>query len=100
MTGGQWVISDVILQFAKQVDFDGATGFAEKWYPDGKGGRTVLDPQISFGAPTIIGKGIRTSNVYDLFRAENEQIQSVADWMDLEGQDITAAVQFEQALAA
>jgi uncharacterized protein (DUF433 family) len=100
LSGGQWVIADVILQFAKQLDFDDTTGFADKWYPNGKQGRIVLDPKIAFGAPTIVDRGVRTANVYDLFVAEESRTERVANWMKLESEEVTAAVEFERAIAA
>lgn len=100
LSGGQWVISEIILKMAKQVDFDKSTGFAEKWYPAGRDGGVVLDPRVCFGAPTIAGKGVRTSNIYDLFVAESNDAKQVSDWMNLRTEEIEAAVQFEKALAA
>ena len=100
LSGGQWVISEVILKFATQVDFDGNTGFAERWYPKGKDGRVVLDPRIAFGAPTILGRGVRTANVYDLYQAEKERTRAVAEWMELDESDVEAAVEFEASMAA
>jgi len=100
LSGGQWVIADVIKHFASQVDFDDKTGFAEKWFPDGKRGRVVLDPRISFGAPTIVHRGVRTASVYDLYQAESQSVTRVASWMSLESPDVEAAVAFEEALAA
>ncbi|HUF73877.1 MAG TPA: DUF433 domain-containing protein [Gammaproteobacteria bacterium] len=100
LSGGQWVISDVILDMARQVDFDQETGFAEKWFPAGRQAGVVVDPRICFGAPTIVGRGVRTSNVYDLFVAEREDTQVVSKWMNLREQEVESAVKFERALAA
>lgn len=100
LSGGQWVIADVIKQVARQVDFDRETGFAEKWFPPEGEGRIVLDPRIAFGAPTVLGKGVRTASIFDLYVAEGEESSRVADWMHLEQPDVAAAVEFERALAA
>jgi uncharacterized protein (DUF433 family) len=100
LSGGQWVISTVILDMAKQVDFDQETGFAEKWFPAGRDAGVVIDPRICFGAPTIVGRGVRTSNVYDLFVAERKDTRLVSEWMNLQEREVQSAVQFEQALAA
>ena len=99
-SGGQWVIEDFILHLAKQIDFDKSTGFAERWYPAGRSGRVVLDPRFSFGAPTIIGKGVRTANVYDLYLGEQGNTKVTADWLNLSTVDVSAAVEFEQSIAA
>lgn len=100
LSGGQWVISEVILDMARQVDFDQETGFAEKWFPAGRQAGVVVDPRICFGAPTIVGRGMRTSNVYDLFIAEREDTCVVSEWMNLREHEVESAVQFERALAA
>ncbi len=100
MSGGQWVISEVIRKEATQIDFDDDTGFAEKWYPEGRDKGIVLDPKINFGAPTIVGKGIRTSNIYDLFVAESGNTEQVSNWMNLEKSEVKAAVDFEAVLVA
>lgn len=99
-TGGQWVISSFIKSLAKQIDFDDQTGFAEKWYPNGKAGRIVLDPRISFGSPTIVGKGIRTSNVFDFYKGEKENVSITSSWMDIPPDDVLESVAFEESLAA
>ena len=100
LSGGQWVIAEVIREFARQIDFDQSTGFAEKWYPAGKNGRIVLDPRVAFGAPSVVGKGVRTANVHDMFIAEAKNTDAVANWMNIEPQDVVASVDFESSLAA
>ncbi|HLG13375.1 MAG TPA: hypothetical protein VJH03_02475 [Blastocatellia bacterium] len=100
LSGGQWVIAPVIRQIAKQIDFDEALGFAERWYPLGRKRPIVIDPLVSFGAPSILGKGVRTTNVYDMFLAEGKRSTSVAQWLDLDELEIDAAVEFETQLKA
>ena len=99
MAGGRWAASEAILGKANQVEFDSKTGFAERWYPFGKEGGIVLDPSMNFGAPSIFGKRIKTSNIYDLYVAEHEDVAEVTDWMGLQPFEVKAAVEFEQALA-
>ncbi|MFX0202053.1 MAG: hypothetical protein ACFFCW_38570 [Candidatus Hodarchaeota archaeon] len=100
MSGGQWAIATIIKQLAHQIDFDEPTGFAERWYPLGQGGLVVLDPKIAFGQPTLIGRGITTSNIYDFFLGEGEEVGHVCSWMNLKRQEVEAAVTFERQLAA
>lgn len=100
LSGGQWVIADVIKQIAKQVDFDQKTGFAERWYPEGHDGRVIVDPRICFGFPCIEGRAVRTANIYDLYAAESKNENRVAAWLDLPVEDVGAAIKYEQALAA
>ena len=100
MSGGQWVIAPLIEQLAQQVDFDSAEGLASRWYPLGPEKPVVLDPKVSFGAPTIAGRGVKTLNVHDLFVAEGESLASVRTWWELTDAEIMAAVDFERQLAA
>ncbi len=100
LSGGQWVIAPIIKQLAHQIDFDRPTGVAQRWYPLGPRGLIVLDPRISFGKPTLRGRGIATANVYDLFLGENESVGRVCSWMNLESKEVEAAVNFERLLAA
>ena len=100
LSGGQWVIASIIKQLADQIEFDKPTGFAERWYPLGPDGLIVLDPRISFGKPTIVGRGIATANIYDFFLGEGENIGRVCSWLNLESQEVEAAISFERYLVA
>ena len=100
LSGGQWVIAPIILELAKQVDFDRFTGLAQRWYPLGLKGHIVIDPEISFGKPVITGTGILTGNVFDLFEAEKEKTKRVCFWLGLKPAQVHAAVSFEKRLLA
>jgi uncharacterized protein (DUF433 family)/DNA-binding transcriptional MerR regulator len=100
LSGGQWVIAPIIRQLAEQIDFESSTGVARRWYPCGPDGLVVLDPTVSFGRPTLVGRGIATASVYDLYIGENKQIEAAAEWLNLAHREVTAAVAFEERLAA
>ena len=100
LSGGHWVISQFIKELAEQIEFDEPSGFAAKWFPLGKTGLIVIDPKISFGRPTIIGKNISTDNIYDCYLGENENITKVCGWLDLTRDQVTAAIKFETTLNA
>lgn len=100
LSGGQWVIAPIIQQLAEQIEFDTPTGFARRWYPMGKQGLIVLDPMISFGLPTVAGRGVATANVYDFYLGEARNPRVVGDWLGLDENEIEAAVDFEERLAA
>ncbi len=100
MTGGQWVIAPVIQTLATRIDFHEQAGFAQRWHPRGRDGLIVVDPRISFGRPSIVGRGIATENVYDFYVGEQEQVEPVCRWMGLEAREVEAAVAFEQQMAA
>jgi uncharacterized protein (DUF433 family) len=100
MSHGQWVIAPVIQEVAARIEFDDPTGFARRWYPLGREGLVVLDPEISFGAPTILEKGVETAAVYDLFVAEHEHVDAVCSWMKLRRDEVESAIRFESQLKA
>jgi uncharacterized protein (DUF433 family) len=95
LTDGQWVIEPIIREFAEQIDFDLDSELAAKWWPLGKNEHVVLDPLVSFGAPSIVGRGVKTANVFDLYRAERQKSEVVARWMSLTLTEVEAAVRFE-----
>ncbi len=100
MSGGQWVIAPVIRELARQIEFESPEGLASRWYPLGRNRPVVLDPMVSFGAPSIAGRGVKTINIHDLFVAEDENLESVRTWWELTDAEIQAAVDFERQLAA
>jgi len=100
MSGGQWAIADIIIALAHKIDFDESTDFARRWYPWGKDRLIVIDPLISFGRPSIVGKGTATESVFDFYNGENEKIDEVCRWMGLTPNEANAAVGFELQLAA
>lgn len=100
MSGGQWVIAPVIRELARQIDFKSPEGLASRWYPLGRNRPVVLDPMVSFGAPSIAGRGVKTINIHDLFVAEDERLEPVRAWWGLTDAEIQAAVGFERRLAA
>lgn len=99
LSGGQWVIVPIIKQLAHQIDFDALTGYARKWYPLGQKERIVLDPNISFGRPSLVNRGIPTAVIYDAFLGESENHKRVSSWMNISDQEVESAVKFERQLA-
>lgn len=100
LSDGQWVITPVIWQLATEIDFGSPEGLPRRWFPLGRTRPIVLDPFVSFGAPTVVGHGVKTANVHDLFVAENEKVAAVRAWWDLTEGEVEAAVEFERRLAA
>ena len=99
LSGGQWVITQIIRQLSREIDFDSISDLALRWHPPGYNGLIVIDPQISFGRPSITGKGIDTFNIYDFFSAEGKKIRSAQEWFNLSAPEVRAAVSFEKSLA-
>jgi uncharacterized protein (DUF433 family) len=102
LAGGQRAMSEIIEQVYDKLDFEEVTefGFVSRWYPEGRQGYIIIDPQISFGRPTVKGSGIATENIFDLYLGENQKIEPVRKWFQLPRQEIQAAIRFEAGLMA
>jgi len=55
----------------------------------------VIDPGIQGGDPTIVGHGIRTAVVYDLWLGEKRQIKPVCEWFRITEEEAMAAIEYE-----
>lgn len=97
-TGGQYAVPKFVEQIGDQIKF-APSGWAEKWYPPGYYRIIVLDPEVSFGRPTIAGHRVTTSMVHEAYLAEDNDIKTVCDWMNLAPRQVKASVAFEKALA-
>jgi len=91
----QTAIKPVVQALAKTIDFHDRSGLAEAWYPLGKDGRIAIDPRFSAGEPTVAQSGLKTSVLYHMFLAENENADRVAEMYQLKSDDVMAAVRFE-----
>jgi uncharacterized protein (DUF433 family) len=100
LSGGQWVISEIITSWGKQIDFDKHNEMARQWFPKSGNNLVVLDPLRSYGKPIIHKKGVPTENIYDLYLAEGKKIKPVCDWYDVTQEEVDAAIEFERKLAA
>jgi uncharacterized protein (DUF433 family) len=100
LSGGQQAIPSVIEQLTRQIVFDTSTGLAARWFPQGPEGLIVLDPRISFGRPSIVKKGIATETVYDLYMGGRKNQRNITDWLNLTNEEVEAAIQYEERIAA
>ncbi len=100
MGSGQRVFKEITEKLYDKLDFEDITkhGFVCRWYPEGRKGSIMIDPQISFGRPTLIGYGVATSNIYDLYIGEHKQIKPVSKWFNIPAPQIRTAVHFEHSL--
>ncbi|NPV82767.1 MAG: DUF433 domain-containing protein [Candidatus Aminicenantes bacterium] len=100
LSGGQWVIHDIIVQLAYQIDFDTVTQEARRWYPPEGNRLVILDPLYSFGQPIIKDRGIRTEIIYDLYLSEGKKIDVVCKWYNLSQKEVNAAINFQSKITA
>lgn len=98
-TGGQASFAEVIKPFCQQIHFDSISNLACRYFPLGRKGGIVVDPQHAFGRPVIEGTNLATETIATLLRG-GESIDDVASEFRVERPFIEAAWEFEQRLAA
>jgi uncharacterized protein (DUF433 family) len=87
----------IILPFLKRIEYDEKTNRAIRWHI---ANRVVIDPRIRLGKPVIEGVGIATSVLRSSYYANGEDADFVAKWFGVQASHVTAAVEFENGLAA
>ena len=95
----QYVFSDIIkpsLYAGIEYGNDGAL----RWFPVNRRKAIVLDPAVQFGTPVLAEAGIPTDTIYASFLAEGRDRAMVARVFDITPNLVTAAVDFEERLAA
>ena len=92
----QLTATELFRPYLEDAEFDEATFLAQKWWPLGQGIPVVLDPRVSFGAPTIQGRRVRTAIVAGMVEAGSESEAAAAYGLSLE--EVRAAVRFESEL--
>jgi len=74
--------------------FDDDVGLAIRWYPRGRDGLIVIDPRMSFGAPTIADTGVPTYALKGRYLG-GEELEETADDFGLSMRQLQAALEFE-----
>ena len=74
----------------------GKDGLATRWFVRGRDHPVLIDPRLSFGAPTV--RGVPTWAIRGR-RDAGETIDEIMDDFDLETDDVRAALAFEDAAA-
>ena len=81
-----------IFAFLATVEYEG--GFATRWWPLGKDGKVLVDPDYGFGLPVIYDVGLRTEIVLERMNA-GESETDIADDFGVPVELIASAIQFE-----
>lgn len=84
-------LSEPVHHFLRRVEFDGHV--ARRWLPFGEQSCVVVDPEQTFGIPTI--RGIRTEILADAFDA-GESIEDLAGGYGLEKEEVEEAIRYER----
>jgi uncharacterized protein (DUF433 family) len=95
---GQLVLAYPAREFIERVDFaPSGDQWALRMHPAGRESPVVIDPERSFGAPSI--RGIKTYAIAELVEA-GEPAEAVADDFSLQLAEVKAAVSYEWQHAA
>ena len=87
------MIEDVL---AKNVSFDVATHLAMQWRPlAGDFPDVIVDPRFAYGHPVISNRHIPTIAIFRAWKAEHGDRAKVAEWFDIDEDQVVEAVQFE-----
>lgn len=95
----QWEFDQVVAPYLYQGVEYNHLDEPERWRPLGHDRHVVIDPEISFGAPTIAGRGIPVRIVANAVRAE-ESVEFVARLFDLLPAAVADAVEYDARLNA
>ncbi|NOZ74188.1 MAG: DUF433 domain-containing protein [FCB group bacterium] len=93
----QVLISKILQPFLFYgIEFN-ENDLAFRWYPRGKRGGIVIDPEISFGQPIVFNEGIPTMVLANAYKIE-KSITKVAHWYEIPRSGVEQAVEFEKSL--
>ncbi len=100
---GQLAMSTILNAYLRRVEWDEA-GFAIRLYPFTRKREldepkvVVIDPEISFGKPILVGTGIPTSTVAERYKA-GESVDDLAEDYELKRVQIEEAIRCELSAA-
>lgn len=81
-----------IIGKLKEFEYDKAAGIATRWYVAGRDSHILIDPRISFGAPSV--EGIPTRLLKGRWEC-GEPVEMIADDFDIPAPHIIEALRFE-----
>jgi uncharacterized protein (DUF433 family) len=97
--GGQKAFPEAVSRYLREIEW-GSDAFASRWWPHAPRateGAVVVDPKRAFGAPVLVGTGIRTEDVFNRF-SSGESIADLAGDYGLTAEQVESAVRTEAAL--
>ena len=68
---------EVLEPFLETLDYQEELQLAVRWWPLGKDGPIVVDPDFGFGLPVVAGSGVRTEIVFEQFQ-RGEALREIA----------------------
>jgi uncharacterized protein (DUF433 family) len=86
-------ISSLLQPLLQDVRTDPETDLVMEWRPRPD---VVISPKYSFGAPVTSRTRVPTYVLYDSWKANDEDPVLVAEWYELQPEEVRAAVEFER----
>jgi uncharacterized protein (DUF433 family) len=94
------VFEDVIRPLFKEIDFSGSPLMARRWYPLGRIGGIVVDPEVAFGEPVLLSSGIPTRTLARQVSVAGDSMNEVAQWYEVPTDAVLTALNYESSLRA
>jgi uncharacterized protein (DUF433 family) len=95
-TPEQWTLPSLVVETIRQFDYE--PDLVIRWYPVGKSIPIVVDPHISAGLPTIVGRGVTVGAIQKRFRA-GQLMDFIADDFEIERSVVEEAVRYAPVVA-
>jgi uncharacterized protein (DUF433 family) len=101
---GQHAFPSLVKPYLEQLEFD-FNDVASRWWPLGRGGGVVINPELGFGAPRVEAAGIQTETLWAAYDAEKKgygekAVERVAWVYDIDPRDVDTALRFRKWLRA
>lgn len=93
----QWSLPGLVLETIHQIVYE--EDLAARWFPVGQDQPIVVDPRISTGIPTIVGRGVTVKTIRKRWKA-GYKIDFIAQDLALETSLIETVLQYGEQVAA
>ena len=93
----QWTLPGLVLETLAQLDYE--FDLAARWYPVGKAVHIVVDPKITSGLPTIVGRGVTVEVIHQRFKA-GQRLEYIAQDFALDATLVEEAVRYGERVVA
>mgnify|MGYP001170623672 FL=1 len=93
----QWTLPELVSQAVDQLEYE--QDLATRWFPVGKAVPIVVDPRLSTGLPTILGRGVTVLAIRKRFKA-GLRIEFIAEDFEMEPSLVETALQYWEQIAA
>lgn len=95
LKGKNWGFYKILADALKKDVIYGQSGIAEGWYPRKDTAPNILvHPKVAFGQPSLQEHGVPAEALYEAYRAEGEDFDSIARWFAVPLEQVREAVSF------